>query len=805
MKTVALLCMALLCLPVIQAQNTIAGEINTQNDEPISFATIVLNSESDSSMVKANISDINGKFEILGIEPGSYFLEISYVGYEITRTHVFNYEGNKHNLGKLTLQEAAEELDEVVVRATKPLIQLEADKTVFNVQGSINASGNDALDLLRKAPGVMVDNNDNIILLGRSGVQIYIDDKPSPLGVADLAAYLRTLQASQIEAIEIITNPSAKYDAEGNAGIINIRLIKDKSMGTNGSATLGVRQGLNAQYNGTLSLNHREKDFNVYGSYSYSDGDWENTHGFYRSQSGTFFDQDARSIWTSHSHNARVGVDFYLSPKSTIGVLAKANLSTFNSTNRSRAEIGSVQTDALESILIADNDAFGDRDNVHLNTNYVHKGANGNKFNIDLDYARFRNDENSFQPNTYWTPSENAVQSAVIFRIISPTDIDIYTAKADYSANLFSGKLETGAKISYVTTDNNFDFYNIVEENEALDITRSNNFTYTEQVNAVYANWNKQFGEKWSFQSGLRMEHTHSKGDLQSATVVDDKLVERDYVDFFPSAGLSFTPSPSHAWRLNYSRRIERPNYQNLNPFEDKLDELTFEKGNPFLNPQYANSLSLAHTFKQRLTTTLSYSITTDVFTPVTDALDERAAFLTYINLAEQKNLSLSVAYPFSVAKWWSVYGNVTGYRQTSFSNFQDKVIDLKANVLNFYIQNTFTLPKGFKAELSSWYNSPAIWGNWITEPQYDISMGIQKKILDDKGSLKLSFSDIFLTNPWSGESTFGNFFMAGGGRWDSRQVRLNFKYNFGSKEIKSARQRKTGLEEEERRVGGGN
>ncbi|MBX2817968.1 MAG: TonB-dependent receptor [Saprospiraceae bacterium] len=804
MKTVALF-VALLCLSATYAQNSIVGSISDAASEPVSFATIVLNSKADSTMVKANISDIDGKFEFIGIDAGSYYLQVSYVGYETTNTSTFEYDGRSYDLGSITLSEAAEQLDEVVVRAAKPLIQLEADKTVFNVQGSINSTGNDALELLRKAPGVMVDNNDNIMLLGKSGVQIYIDDKPSPLAVADLAAYLRTLQASQIEAIEIITNPSAKYDAEGNAGIINIRLIKDKSMGTNGSITLGARQGLNMQYNGTLTLNHREKNYNVYGNYSYFDGDWENTNDFYRAQSGSFFDQAARNLWSNQSHNARVGADFYVSKKSTIGVLAKANLSTFNSSNRSRAEIGSMQTNALESILLARNNAVGDRDNVHFNTNFVHKGDNGSRFNIDLDYARFRNDEDSFQPNTYWTPSEDAVQSAVIYQIISPTDIDIYTAKVDYSTKLFSGKLETGAKTSYVTTDNNFDFYNIIEGNQDLDINRSNRFDYTEQVNAVYANWNRQFGEKWSFQSGLRMEHTHSKGDLQSAQVIDDKLVERDYVDFFPSAGLSFTPSQTHAWRLNYSRRIERPNYQNLNPFEDKLDELTFEKGNPFLNPQYSNSLSLAHTFKQRLTTTLSYSNTKDVFTPVTDALDERAAFLTYINLAEQKNVSLSVAYPFSVAKWWSVYGNVTGYRQSSFSEFQDKIIDLKVNVLNFYIQNTFTLPKGFKAELTSWYNSPAIWGNWTTSSQYDISVGLQKKILRDKGSLKLSFSDLFLTNPWSGESTFGNFFMTGAGRWDSRQVRLNFKYNFGSKEVKSARQRKTGLEDEERRVGSGN
>lgn len=228
---------------------------------------------------------------------------------------------------------------------------------------------------------------------------------------------------------------------------------------------------------------------------------------------------------------------------------------------------------------------------------------------------------------------------------------------------------------------------------------------------------------------------------------------------------------------------------------------MTFTSGNPFLNPQYSNSYSLAHTYKYSLNSSLSYTVIKDVFTQITDAVNDQAASLTWVNLTEQTNLALTVSYPFSIAQWWNVYSTLTAYRVSNQASIEGKVIDLTANALNFYGQNTFILPKGFKMELSGWYNAPALWGNWVTNSQYDVSVGLAKSFRNDNATVKINVSDLFYTNGWGGESQFGSLFMRGGGQWESRQVRLNFSYLFGNKQVKGARKRSTGLEDEQKRI----
>ena len=780
----------------------ISGSLVTEAGDQVSYATMMLNQASDSSLYKAGVSELDGSFKFINVPEGSYVLHITYVGYASYTSDVIDLaQGEKLRLPVITIRQEAEELDEVVVKAARPLIEVQPDKTVFNVDGSINAAGNDAMELLRKAPGVVVDNNDNILLQGKSGVKVYIDGKPSPLSTSDLANYLKTMQSTEIDAIEIISNPGAKYEAEGNAGIINIRLKKDKSLGTNGSLNLGYRYGQSGKYSASTNFNHRNKNVNVFGSYSYFDGDFNNDFSLYREQSGMIYDQSNNNGYSTNSHNFRMGSDFFLSEKSTLGLLVTGNINNWESLSRSNTDIAPIGGELAE-VLDASNDGNGDRDNFNFNINYALRGPEGSSLNIDVDYGRYRNAGNSYQPNTYFDPTRSSIISQRIFSTITPTDIDIYTFKLDREQKVLGGQLGYGAKFSLVRTDNTYDFFDVIDGSEILNTDRSNNFVYEENINAGYLTWQRSYEDKWTISAGLRVEHTYSKGDLTSAVVIDDQVVERDYFNVFPSGGVTYQASEKHNLRLNYSRRIDRPSYQDLNPFEDKLDELTFQKGNPFLNPQYSNNIAFTHTYNYRLTSTLSYTNTKDVFTQITDKLDERSAILTYVNLAKQTNLSLSFAYPFSITKWWDAYGTVTAYRLHNEANFDGKIIDLNANILNFYAQNTFLLPKGFKLELSGWYNSPAIWqGNWTTNSQYDISAGIQKKVFNDKGNLKLSLSDIFLTNSWSGESRFGDLFMTGGGQWESRQVRLNFSYSFGNQQVKSSRRRSTGLEDEQRRV----
>jgi len=674
------------------------------------------------------------------------------------------------------------------------------------VEGRFTANGITALELFRKSPGGIVDNYESLLIQGKSGVLVYIDGKRSALGGEDLAAYLNNLQSDQVDAIEIITNPSAKYDAEGNAGIINIRLVKDKNLGTNGTVNAGFRYGLNPKYNGSLNLNSRTKKLNAFGSYSIFTGENESSFFLTRNQNGRFFDQMNNDMSDNTNHGFRFGTDFFVNNDITVGFLVSGNRSENNNFSRSDTEISEVTDFVVDSLLLATNDQRSTRDNTNFNINFDYRIGEGKSLSVDLDYGRFENRNDSFQPNIYTLTDGTTELNNNTFSIITPTDIDIYTAKVDYETKFMGGQLGLGLKSTNITTDNTFDFFNIENQVRSLDSTQSNNFVYKERVNAAYVSWQKNITEKLNFMGGLRTEHTHSDGNLTSLqpNPEDDEPVIRNYLNFFPSAGLTYSVNQFNNVRISYSRRIDRPNYQDLNPFEFRLDELSFRKGNPFLRPQYSNTYGLTHTYKGTLSTSLNYTVINDVSTQITQADEtrENASRLFFVNLAKQTNLGLTVSYPFSVTKWWSVYATATGYRLHNSANIEGDIIDLTVVSMNGYAQNTFMLPKGFQMEISGWYNAPAIWeGNWTTDSQGDISAGVSKQLFKKKGNLKVSVSDIFLKNPWGGESTFGALQMTGGGRWESRQVRINFSYAFGNSQVKSARRRKTGMEEESRRV----
>ncbi len=780
----------------------ITGKVVDENEKGVLYSTIALYHTSDTTMVKAAATDELGKYFFSDIPVGTYFVFASYMGCEEVRTASFHFSTSENfEVPTIRMIARAEDLAEIVVKSSRPIVEVHPDKTVFNVDGSINAVGNTALELLRKSPGVVVDNNDNLLLQGKNGVQVYINGKVSPLSGEDLANYLKSMQSSEIDAIEIITNPSAKYDAEGNAGIINIRLKKNQNLGFNGTANLGFGQANNSIYNGSINFNYRNKLFNTFGSYSHQNRTTVSDFFLYREQGGNIYDQNNHDYFSGLHQNFRLGTDFFIDKKNTLGILINGSTNDADKRSDSHTEISNLSDGKLDSFLIASNTMVENHDNLNINVNYAYNAGGEKTLNIDLDYGMYRNTGTSFQPNRYLETDGETILFERIFSNVTPTNIDIYTAKIDFESNLLGGRFGLGAKTSLVTTDNTFDNFDIIEDVRKKNLDRSNNFIYEESINAAYSSWQRKFGEKFNIMLGLRMEYTDSKGDLTSNQNQNDQVVSRAYLDFFPSGGLTMQANGDHSFRINYSRRIDRPNYQSLNPFEYKLDELTFKRGNPFLNPQYSNSYSFTHTYKQKLNSTLSYTIINDVFTNITDAVDERAATLTFVNLAQQTNLAMTVSYPWSVAKWWNMYTTATAYRLHNDANIDGKIIDLAVNAFRFYGQNTFLLPRGYKLELSGWYNAPTLWGNWVTGSQYDVSVGASKSLWQEKATLKISVADLFHTNGWGGESQFGSLHMKGGGQWESRRISLNFTYLFGNKQVQGTRKRNTGLEDEQRRI----
>ncbi|MFM2359310.1 MAG: hypothetical protein RLY16_1303 [Bacteroidota bacterium] len=790
-----------------QQNKSIQGKLLDQAGQPINAATVALLKAKDSGLIKSDITTNDGVYEFTTGQTDSLLLCYTASGFEKTFSKPFVLQSNgTYNVPNVTLTPAVGKLKEVTVSAKKPMIEVKADKTVFNVEASINATGSDAFELLRKSPGVTVDNNDNISMKGKTGVRIYIDGKMSQLETKDLAAYLKSINSNDIEAIEMISNPSAKYDASGNAGIVNIRLKKNKKFGTNGSVTAGFVQGVTPKGNASVNLNYRDKKVNLFGNIGGYQGRNENTLELNRTQKDTIYDQSSINSNYNKNLNAKIGADFFLSSRSTLGVMATTNWSDFKFTSDSKTPIYYAPTGQFVKTLIATNSMPGKRTNANFNLNYRYADTSGFELNADADYGYFRGTGESYQPNRYYNGYN--ILYEVINRNNTPTDIDIYTGKIDMEKRIGQSKLGFGGKYSDVKTSNTFDFFNDNSNGVPVKIlTRSNSFTYTEKVFAAYVNFQTQLNQKWSLQTGLRMENTRSEGDLTRADGIQqtDDNVKREYTNLFPSAALTYNINAKHSLNLTYSRRIDRPTYQDLNPFENKLDELTYEKGNAFLRPQYTHNVELTHTFMGFINTTMGYSHVKDYATQITDST-ANATYVQQQNLATQKILSFSIGAPTPIKKWWSGYVNLWYNYQFFNGQIGGKEMDVKLPLYGAYVQQSFTLGKDYTAEISGWFNGPAIWGGtWRTSSQGAVDLGIQKQFWDKRASIRLAATDIFHTAPWTAKNDFGGIKINGGGTWESQTFRLNFTWRFGSNQIKTARERQTGLESESKRIKGGN
>jgi len=816
--------LAALCAASTLNAQKISGLVTQSDGKAVEFATVMLYAAADTSLVKGAITDSDGKYEFEDIASGRYFVNANLVGMGKGAAPVFDYAGGDRTLEKITLEESVTEINQVTVVARRPIVEVKADKTVMNVEGNLNSQGQNALELLRKAPGVTVDNNDNINLKGKNSVRFQIDGRDVPMDSKDLAGYLKGLRAEDIAAIELVTNPSAKYDASGNAGIINIKTRKNRALGTNGSIGGEAIYGESLKGGGRLSFNHRNKGVNVFGNYNNHFGDWHNEMSLYREQFESRdingdqiigpgegitrrFDQTSQMKDNNNNHNFKFGSDFFLGSKHTVGFIVDGRTAHGPWKNNARTFISNFDTpEKIDSVLVASNFQPQDRKNLNFNLNYRFADTSGHELTIDANRGLYRYRAESYQPNYYMSPTEESVLSEKIYRNSTPTDIDMTIIKADYEQPFLKGKLGVGFKMNHVKTDNTFDFFNVINNVPELDINRSNRFEYDEMVNAGYVNYNIQV-KKWGFQAGLRAEHTDWEGELTSQKPGGDEMVDGNYLSWFPSAAVTYTLNDKNQFNLTYSRRIDRPSYRDLNPFEDKLDELTYRKGNPFLRPQFTNSVELTHTFMGFFNTTFGYSHTNDVFTEYIDTASNGASFLRNGNIASQDNFTLSLSVPLPIAKWWEGYLSVTGVLSSFDANFREGFTYSESfKTLNLYSEQNFRLPKGWSFQVSGWFNSPSIWqAVFRSKSMGAMDVGIKKQILDGDCTISLNVGDVLGTAGWASVNDFTpGLYMTGRGTWESQTVRLNVDYKFGNKNVKGSRQRKTGTEDIDSRIKSG-
>jgi iron complex outermembrane recepter protein len=816
-KTFTLITAFLLAAPAAlwaqTGQNIISGQVVEAGEKKLEATTIALLQGKDSSLVKYAVADASGRYQFDNLKPGTYLVAASATGYGKKYSEKATItEGGSASLKTLTLSPEAKVIAGVTVTANKPLIEQKIDRTVVNVEASVTNAGSNALEVLEKAPGVSVDKDGNISLKGKEGVMVLVDGRPTQLGAADLANMLRNMNASQLEQVEIMTNPPAKYDAAGNAGIINIKTKKLKQFGFNGSVNLGYGQGRYPKYNEGVNLNYRKGKVNVFANLSHNH--WEgfqqldiqrNLRNENTKVLQYYFDQNSKFRNTGNSYNVKTGVDYSISKNTTVGIVAGTTSNPSEGTNRNQTKISN-GLGKLEEITTSRSGSKNTFSNFTGNVNFRHQfDTTGRELTADVDYLTYNSRDDQFLSNYYADAVGNNLRKGDTLYSILPQDIKIWTAKTDYLKPLKKGaRFEAGLKTSIVHTDNNARFDTVHNGKVVYDKSRSNHFVYRENVNAAYANLSGSLAKKWNGQLGLRMEHTHATGRQRTT----GEQFNRDYISLFPTAFVQYAMSEKNNFGLNYGRRIRRPNYQNLNPFIEFIDRYTFEQGNPDLKPQFSHNVELSHTYNKFLTTTLNYTSTTDIIQEVIEQnTEKKEVFVKRANIASARQMGLAVSLSKPVTKWWttSVYVNASNNRFEGVVGNAAVVVKAKMIMLNGSQQ--FKLSKTWSAELSGWYRTKGIEGVIISSPMGALNVGIGKQIMKNKGSLRLNVRDVLYTQQFRAQIAYGNVDAAFQNKRDSRVANLTFTYRFSKGKLNGgAPKRKTGgANDEAERVGGGN
>ncbi|RYY57244.1 MAG: TonB-dependent receptor [Chitinophagaceae bacterium] len=694
----------------------------------------------------------------------------------------------------------------VTVESKRPLIEQRADRTIVNVDASISNVGVTALEVLEKSPGVTVDSEGNISLKGKSGVLILVDGRPTQLSGADLANLLKGMPSGQMDQVEIMTNPPARFDAAGGAGVINIKTKKLLKVGFNGSAGITYLQGRYPKTSETFNFNYREGKVNWFANLShnyqkrFSDlSIRRNIRTGNSDEISQVFSQETNRIVEMNGYNAKVGVDFFATKKSTFGATISITDRNGKGHNPNRTEIAGADK-VLQSITNArvENDIDWTGLNANLNFRRVldKKGA---ELTADLDAASFRTKTDLFMSNAYLDANGNSAGHTDTLVGDLPQDINVYSARVDYFKPVGKkGKFEAGVKTSIVNTDNDARYDSILYGAVVPDLNRSNHFFYEENINAAFVNLERPLGKKFSAQLGLRLENTNARGRQKST----GENFDRHYTQLFPTAYVQYAADAKNTLNINYGRRIRRPAYGNLNPFIRFLDRYTFSRGNPNLKPSISDNIELSHTWKNSITTTLNYTFTDDVVQEIIRQNGNEASNIPE-NVASYRQFGISVAANMPLTKWWTNNTNLNLFNDDYSGTVPGAAIDLQATSFIFNTTQQFKLTKTFLAELTGFYRNGWLEGVLRVKSIWHLGAGLSKQVWNKKGTIRLSVRDIFWTQKLKARSRYGNVDLAMNQVSDTRIVSLGFNYSFSKgKKISPVKRSAGSMNEEQGRIG---
>ncbi|MGZ4073535.1 MAG: outer membrane beta-barrel protein [Bacteroidia bacterium] len=781
----------------------IKGLVTDENKNPQPYATVLLKTSADSSLFKGEITNDKGEFYFENIKAGNYYLQIQITGLEKNTISniIISDTTSSIDLGTIVMTTKSKDLKEVNVKADKPFIEQQVDKTVVNIENSIIQNGSSIMEVMEKLPGVIVDQNGTISLKGKQGVIILIDGKQTVLSGQDLANMLRSMPSSGIQKIEIITNPSAKYDAAGNAGIINIVMKKNKREGFNGNINVGYRQGRYSKYVGSLSLNYKNKWYNLFLNYSYSHRlDFNNLtidRKFYGADTlNTVFRTENYILFPSENHNPRLGADFYLSKKTTLSLLGTGSVSQLKPSTVDHTNIFDGKNNLVKDYDFINN-SKENWYNYAVNAELKHEfDTTGQELTVDLDYANYWNNTDQYYKTTYYNPDGSFSNQDVLLNN-QKSNLYLYSAKADYTKPMKKERsFDAGLKSSYVSSDNNILFYNVINDATLFDSLRSSHFLYSENINAAYINFKKDY-KKFSYQLGLRAEQTIAKGKQ----VLNSQTFNRDYLQVFPTAFFDFKVSEKNDINLSLGRRIDRPAYEQMNPYKSLINATTFSEGNPYLLPQLTYNTELTYSHNSVFFATLAYSFTTN---NITDILIQdsqtQTTVQTIVNLDKLNYYSLNLTYSKKLTKWWTTNTSVLSYYGIYTGNINKNHINQGSPSFYLNTGNSFSIMDGLSAEANFQYNYKNLYGITLMNTTYNFSIGIQKSVLKKKGTIILNMNDILWTAYPSGITKFDNVREDWTAKRDTRVFNISFSYKFG--DGKAARiRRNTGADDEKSRI----
>lgn len=769
--------------------------------KPVENATVELRKAEEKTLTKAAITNNKGLADFQIAATGKYIATVIAVGYVTKSSAEFQIPASAKSL-TISLATSTKSLQEVTISARRPFVQRAQGKTIVNVDAAVTNVGTSVLEVLEKSPGVMVDKNGGISLQGKPSVLVMIDDKPTYLSSTELTNMLGSMNSAQVNTIELITSPSAKYDASGNAGIINIKTKKNRQEGFNGNLMTSVGQGKYAKSSNSLQLNLRKGKFNTFINYGLNyNKNFVSIYAYrqyFNPQGEVIAALDQPSYLGNRGINntLKTGVDFYASQQSTLGLTLSGTLVSRQGDGNAIATWLSANQVVDSAITTNSGSDFGLK-NGAINVYGRHNINKTQDIGFDVDYLRYSvNNDQNFENIRTGTIAYNQGSRGDI-----PSRLKIFSAKADYTLQLGkNAKFEAGLKSSTINTDNTADYQLFNGSGWMPDLKKSNHFLYEENINSAYTSIEHKMG-KLSYQLGVRYENTQYNGNQLGNANQAGTSFSKHYADFFPSGYLTWQADSLNSFSFTTGRRIDRPAYQKLNPFVFIINKYTYQKGNPFFLPQYTWNFELSHSFKQVLTTAVSYSGIKNYFSQLFLSEGDDILIYTEGNVGQMHNIGVSVSAQVTPLKWWSLIAQ-SNFNYKKLSGYQNVNYQSTVKQLHTSINNQFRVSSTLNAELSGFYTTKA--RNDLQEllsPTGQVSAGVAKTVLKGKGTLRLTARDIFYTQKMEGLTDFpgaNEYFIL----WrDSQVVNLGFSYRFG-KPLKATKRSTGGAGDEINRAG---